>query len=290
MEAAFANGSAAGIEASIEAETSFEDPPRKRLAMEPKTVAKARPPSALVNGNSMDDLGLDDLGLDDLGSTADLSMSSTAHAAMPTGDDLQREVDRLVGEVQRLVRAPLPAPILTRLWKLALEDQQDVLLLALAEEDLAAAEGQKMAPAKLWDFFQEELQRRAPMSPAVASSGPRPPPGGPVPRPPGGKGAKTAPSMSSMTGKGGKLATAKAQIGKGKASVAKAPPGGPPGKAPLPKDAPPQRVMGLAARKGAGKAPSGLGPMLGKGAGKAAGMLQQPGAARERSRSRSLSL
>merc|ERR1719464_1969719 len=41
---------------------------------------------------------------------------------------LQGQVDQLVGEVQRLARGPFTRELLTMLWNLPLEDQQEVLL------------------------------------------------------------------------------------------------------------------------------------------------------------------
>merc|ERR1719291_1344342 len=42
--------------------------------------------------------------------------------------DPQGQVDRLVGEVQRLAQEPFPVGLITALWSLRLEDQLDVLL------------------------------------------------------------------------------------------------------------------------------------------------------------------
>ena len=58
-----------------------------------------------------------------------------AKRPLPESFQTQEEVDRLVGEVMRLVNGPLPDELLRAVWKLPLEGQHSIL------SDIVASEG-----------------------------------------------------------------------------------------------------------------------------------------------------
>ena len=90
-------------------------------------------------------------------------------------DSLQAQVDRLVGEVQRLAGAPFQARLLRAVWKLPLEEQQEVLLGASGTGG-ELDEPQAARALRLWQLIQGEVEARL-----------APPPAGRQPRSPGGR-------------------------------------------------------------------------------------------------------
>mmetsp|Transcript_72315 Transcript_72315/g.234934 ORF Transcript_72315/g.234934 Transcript_72315/m.234934 type:complete len:233 (+) Transcript_72315:72-770(+) len=74
-------------------------------------------------------------------------------------DWLQSQVDRTVGEVQRLVRAPFPPSLLNALWRLPLEDQNDVLLGASGLEG-GILETPAERARRIWTSIREETTAR----------------------------------------------------------------------------------------------------------------------------------
>lgn len=65
-----------------------------------------------------------------------------AKRPLPESFQTQEEVDRLVGEVMRLVNGPLPDELLRAVWKLPLEGQHSIL------SDIVASEGGVSEPSK----------------------------------------------------------------------------------------------------------------------------------------------
>lgn len=76
------------------------------------------------------------------------------------GEDwVQSQVDRLVGEVQRLVGAPFTPRLMSEFWSLPLEDQHDVLLGATGIEG-GIMESKEERAAKLWQLIEGEVRAR----------------------------------------------------------------------------------------------------------------------------------
>jgi len=102
--------------------------------------------------------------------------SAPPHRAEAVDEDwLQGQVDRLVGEVQRLAGAPFQARLLRAVWKLPLEEQQEVLLGASGTSG-ELDEPQPARALRLWQLIQGEVEARL-----------APPPAGRQPRSPGGR-------------------------------------------------------------------------------------------------------
>jgi len=112
---------------------------------------------------------------------------------------LQENVDRLVGEVQRLASGPFSIRLLTQLWSLPLEDQHDVLLGATGSEgDLLETSADRTK--RLWSIITDEVEARGGM-PA-----PPPLPGPEHPELPSAVAAKPpTPSTSALAGGGAKV-------------------------------------------------------------------------------------
>lgn len=89
--------------------------------------------------------------------------------AKPTGevdgDDisepgwLQKQVDRLVGEVQRHADGPFSPSLLKDLWSIPLEDQHELLLGALGSQG-ALFEKKDETGKRLWQVIEEEVRAR----------------------------------------------------------------------------------------------------------------------------------
>eukprot|EP00929_Paragymnodinium_shiwhaense_P082972 TRINITY_DN44009_c0_g1_i1.p1 TRINITY_DN44009_c0_g1~~TRINITY_DN44009_c0_g1_i1.p1 ORF type:complete len:337 (+),score=80.48 TRINITY_DN44009_c0_g1_i1:70-1011(+) len=156
-------------------------------------------------------------------------------------DWLQEQVDKLVGELQRLVNEPFDVRLLQELWALPLEEQHDVLLGASGY--LGKLEAPSEKAALLWSVIQAEVDARSPE--------PQPPTTAPL-RPTATAGLlKTRPLVK---GKGAsKGGAAKGGTGKGP----RPPAGPPPGRLvtlPAAKnlaDFPPPKAGGLPPRGGA---------------------------------------
>eukprot|EP00450_Noctiluca_scintillans_P008566 CAMPEP_0194504806 /NCGR_PEP_ID=MMETSP0253-20130528/29828_1 /TAXON_ID=2966 /ORGANISM="Noctiluca scintillans" /LENGTH=211 /DNA_ID=CAMNT_0039347257 /DNA_START=40 /DNA_END=675 /DNA_ORIENTATION=+ len=113
--------------------------------------------------------------------------SSKKHVAKPVVADVpevksvldqnawtRQQVDRLVGEVQRLADAAFPADLLRKLWRLSLDDQHDVLLGAVGTEGgLLETKGEKTE--RIWCLIQDEVDARGVVFKGLAGAGPRPP-------------------------------------------------------------------------------------------------------------------
>ncbi|CAK9051198.1 unnamed protein product [Durusdinium trenchii] len=82
-----------------------------------------------------------------------------------TDDWLQGEVDRLVGEIQRLAKQPLPTELLNAVWKLPLEQQHDVLLgtRELLHGNCVNSTG------RVWHFLATEVRDRGVELPSFSS-------------------------------------------------------------------------------------------------------------------------
>jgi len=86
----------------------------------------------------------------------------------------RQQVDRLVGEVQRLADAAFPVDLLRKLWRLSLDDQHDVLLGAVGTEGgLLETKGEKTE--RIWCLIQDEVEARGVVFKGFAGAGPRPP-------------------------------------------------------------------------------------------------------------------
>ncbi|CAL1147449.1 unnamed protein product, partial [Cladocopium goreaui] len=88
-----------------------------------------------------------------------------------TAEWLQAEVDRLVGEVQRIALQPFPAELLRALWKLPLEEQQDVLLGASELQGKSGRSGAN-STGGVWQLVAEEVRARGGQA---TLAGPTPP-------------------------------------------------------------------------------------------------------------------
>jgi len=141
LREAFGDSEKAPSDAGVKRGSKSSPPgPAKRaktaLASAPKAAPKAEPTSstaAAANGNS--------------------------HAS--NGDSwMQPEVDRLVGEVQRLADGPFSFKLLKDLWSIPLEDQHEVLLGALGNTAGKTLDSKQERAANLWKLIEEEVSAR----------------------------------------------------------------------------------------------------------------------------------
>eukprot|EP00927_Polykrikos_kofoidii_P077266 TRINITY_DN74224_c0_g1_i1.p1 TRINITY_DN74224_c0_g1~~TRINITY_DN74224_c0_g1_i1.p1 ORF type:complete len:222 (-),score=46.81 TRINITY_DN74224_c0_g1_i1:209-874(-) len=90
---------------------------------------------------------------------------------MPAMDQvwLQEQVDRLVGEVQRLGGGPFSARMLSQLWSIPLEEQHDVLLGTTGSKGDILETALERA-GRIWKLVGEELSARCGTSRTPAGS------------------------------------------------------------------------------------------------------------------------
>merc|ERR1712136_594691 len=109
-----------------------------------------------------------------------MGVAPKAKRPLPESFQTQEEVDRLVGEVMRLVNGPLPDELLRAVWKLPLEGQHSIL------SDIVASEGGVSEPSKkrsefILSLLTDQLKesgfgkaRATKTVPAAAQARPRP--------------------------------------------------------------------------------------------------------------------
>lgn len=96
-------------------------------------------------------------------SVATSKSSAQRLASEDAGDGagwLQSQVDRFIGEVQRLADSPFPHRLLKDLWSIPLEDQHEVLLGALGNIAGKTLDSKQEKAATLWKLIEEELSAR----------------------------------------------------------------------------------------------------------------------------------
>jgi len=144
LREAFGDSEKAPSDASVKRGSKSSPPgPAKRaktaLAPAPKAAPKAEPASSTS------------------------AAKSNGHASKDSGDGdgwMQSEVDRLVGEVQRLADGPFSFKLLKDLWSIPLEDQHEVLLGALGNIAGKTLDSKQERAANLWKLIEEEVSAR----------------------------------------------------------------------------------------------------------------------------------
>mmetsp|Transcript_86773 Transcript_86773/g.163656 ORF Transcript_86773/g.163656 Transcript_86773/m.163656 type:complete len:229 (+) Transcript_86773:79-765(+) len=127
-----------GVKRSDEASQSLPSAKRAKVTAAPKAKASSNGFSSAAMGNG----------------------SSQPLAGEDAGDTwLQSEVDRLVGEVQRLADGPFSFQLLKDLWSASLEDQHEVLLGAIGSAGEHIESKQERAKT-LWKLIGEEVRAR----------------------------------------------------------------------------------------------------------------------------------